>query len=201
MAPTYGFPTARRSTFPRRAGSVSPPDRSAVPHIALQDGTLRAHVAHRPGAEWVLQAGPFSVTVHGTVFDLSWRQASEVLVVALHEGQVSVMGGPALEPIALTPGQRLEASSAHRRAANRIARSHCRHVFRHAAPVSVRRTERRPRADELANWTRANVGALHIRSTTRMRNTRAASEQSELVATSGRRRVQQRADRGEYSRP
>src|SRR5262249_19530181 len=78
-------------------------------HLSLEAGHARFDVVHRPGAQWIVDAGPFTVTVTGTAFDLSWAGAE--LPIAMDPGSVTVRGPPAPEGLALRAGQRLVADT------------------------------------------------------------------------------------------
>ena len=41
--------------------------------LMLEEGRAHVHVAHRPGADWQVQAGPFVIHVHGTAFFVEWN--------------------------------------------------------------------------------------------------------------------------------
>lgn len=74
----------------------------------LQVNEGRAHFAvnGRPDARWAVAAGPFTVKVVGTRFDVAWASAEQTLEVAVTEGTVSV-DGPSLLPLSLSAGRRL----------------------------------------------------------------------------------------------
>jgi hypothetical protein len=77
--------------------------------ISVESGATHFEVVHRPGAEWLVEAGPFVVTVTGTAFDLTWNGAE--LEVAMRSGAVVVHGPPARDGIPLRAGQRLVADA------------------------------------------------------------------------------------------
>lgn len=85
--------------------------------ISLESGSARFDVAHREGAEWVVEAGPFTVTVTGTAFDLAWSGAE--LELSMRAGSVIVRGPPAPDGLALRAGQSLVADA--RRASVTVA--------------------------------------------------------------------------------
>ncbi|MBK7583317.1 MAG: hypothetical protein IPI67_24390 [Myxococcales bacterium] len=58
----------------------------------------------RPGARWVVAAGPFRVLVTGTRFAATWDPQSEVLTVSMEEGSV-VVSGRCVESRALSAGE------------------------------------------------------------------------------------------------
>lgn len=78
--------------------------------IALDEGTANVEVAHRPGAEWFFEAGPFLITVHGTAFSLGWSVRSARLEVQMRSGVVSVTGPVSGGEIVLRGGQTLSLS-------------------------------------------------------------------------------------------
>ncbi len=58
--------------------------------LALEGGRLHAEVVHLTNAAWKVEAGPFTVSVTGTVFDVNWEPNSQQLVVSVSRGSVSV---------------------------------------------------------------------------------------------------------------
>jgi hypothetical protein len=78
--------------------------------VSLEEGSAHFDVAHREGAAWLAEAGPFTVTVTGTTFDLVWSGAR--VEVVMYAGSVVVRGPPAPEGIVLRKGQRLVADAA-----------------------------------------------------------------------------------------
>ncbi|HEX6276092.1 MAG TPA: FecR domain-containing protein, partial [Polyangiaceae bacterium] len=60
--------------------------------VALENGTLHADVVHRSASAWRVIAGPLTVRVTGTRFDLGWSAATEEFSVAVREGSVAVSG-------------------------------------------------------------------------------------------------------------
>jgi ferric-dicitrate binding protein FerR (iron transport regulator)/TolA-binding protein len=78
--------------------------------VALEQGRARLRVVHRPAARWSVDAGPFSIAVTGTEFDVDWSAADGVLVVELRAGGVIVKGPLAVDGIGVHAGQRLVAS-------------------------------------------------------------------------------------------
>jgi len=75
--------------------------------FAIEQGEAEVKVTPRPGARWLIDAGPFLITVRGTVFHASWDGASERLEVAMTKGLVSVTGPVAEGAVAVRGGQRL----------------------------------------------------------------------------------------------
>jgi transmembrane sensor len=60
--------------------------------IALEQGSLSLAVVHHEAGEWHVGAGPFTVLVTGTKFDVGWNAAERTFTLALHEGSVLVSG-------------------------------------------------------------------------------------------------------------
>ncbi len=82
--------------------------------LRLSAGRARFEVAHEAGRRFVVDAGPGSVTAHGTVFDV--RLAGEAVNVALLFGSVEVSngGGPAsAEKLMLRAGEKVELERGH----------------------------------------------------------------------------------------
>lgn len=86
-----------------RLGAVS----SNGARIAIEHGAASFQVTPRPDARWLVDVGPFLVTVKGTVFTVSWDAATERFELRLQHGQVSVTGPVAGGAIPLRAGQRL----------------------------------------------------------------------------------------------
>lgn len=61
--------------------------------VRLGRGRLRAAVEHRDGTSWSFQAGPYTVAVVGTRFDLAWDPGSAELELTMHEGGVELRFG------------------------------------------------------------------------------------------------------------
>ncbi len=64
--------------------------------VVLETGGARVDVVHRPGADWSVAAGPYTVAVKGTCFDVKWDAPSSTLQVVMHNGVV-VVRGPGVE--------------------------------------------------------------------------------------------------------
>ncbi|HSY39831.1 MAG TPA: FecR domain-containing protein [Polyangia bacterium] len=76
-------------------------------HVAIADGTASVNVVPKPHARWRVDAGPFVINVHGTVFSAAWNESTGRLDVKLERGSVSVEGPVTGGPIAMRAGQRL----------------------------------------------------------------------------------------------
>jgi hypothetical protein len=75
--------------------------------IAIESGAASFEVTPRDDARWLVDVGPFLVTVKGTVFAVSWDVARERFEIRLQQGRVTVGGPVSGGDIALRAGQRL----------------------------------------------------------------------------------------------
>ncbi|APR88627.1 hypothetical protein A7982_13976 [Minicystis rosea] len=73
--------------------------------VRVDEGKVHFAVVHRPGAEWTVEAGPFTIAVTGTEFDVLW--AREHLDLVMQVGTVSVRGPLTPQGVALHGGQHL----------------------------------------------------------------------------------------------
>jgi TolA-binding protein len=76
-------------------------------HLSISNGTAAVNVVPKARARWRIDAGPFVINVHGTVFTAAWSEAEGRLDVRLERGLVSVEGPVTGGPIAIHAGQRL----------------------------------------------------------------------------------------------
>ena len=76
-------------------------------HVAIQNGSAHVNVVHKPQARWRIDAGPYTITVHGTVFTAAWDESQQRLEVKMERGLVSVTGPVTNGPIAVRAGQAL----------------------------------------------------------------------------------------------
>jgi ferric-dicitrate binding protein FerR (iron transport regulator) len=76
-------------------------------HVAIQNGSAHVSVVHKPQARWLIDAGPYQITVHGTVFSASWDEAQQRLDVKMERGLISVAGPVTNGPISVRGGQAL----------------------------------------------------------------------------------------------
>jgi hypothetical protein len=79
-------------------------------HIAIEQGSASFQVTPSNDARWLVDVGPFLVTVKGTVFTVSWDPSSERFELRLRHGRVSVTGPVSGGEVALRAGQRLVVS-------------------------------------------------------------------------------------------
>ncbi|MEZ4446017.1 MAG: FecR domain-containing protein [Polyangiaceae bacterium] len=75
--------------------------------LSVERGQAHFAVMHLPEARWSVTAGPFTVAVTGTEFDLAWGPDEQQLTVDLHQGSVEVRGAMLDTPIAIRGGKRL----------------------------------------------------------------------------------------------
>jgi TolA-binding protein len=78
--------------------------------LAIEQGAASFQVTPRSDARWLVDVGPFLVTVKGTVFSVSWDAASERFELRLRHGRVSVRGPVSGGEVNLRAGQRLVVS-------------------------------------------------------------------------------------------
>jgi hypothetical protein len=70
-------------------------------------GGARVAIAKKAGAAWTVAAGPYTVRVTGTAFNVSWSPKEQTFELAMQSGSV-VVEGPLIDGgIALKRGQRL----------------------------------------------------------------------------------------------
>ncbi len=82
--------------------------------LRVDEGAAHFSVMHLPRAAWSVEAGPYVVEVTGTVFDVRWSSADEIVEVRLQSGSVRVSGPMLTEHATLRPGQHLTARLATR---------------------------------------------------------------------------------------
>ena len=78
--------------------------------VALDDGKVSVDIVHRPRAQWIFEAGPFRINVHGTSFTVAWNPAEAVFEVRLVNGAISVATPIAGPEIQMRAGQSLRVS-------------------------------------------------------------------------------------------
>jgi hypothetical protein len=77
--------------------------------ILLEEGKARLHVVPLPGAKWLVDAGPYTIQVTGTVFDVAWAVPEESLDLWLREGSVVLTGPLMTQGFVVRAGQHLVA--------------------------------------------------------------------------------------------
>ena len=78
--------------------------------FALDAGQASVDIVPRPRAQWIFEAGPFRVSVHGTSFTIAWNPADAVFEVRLASGAISVASPVAGPEIQMRAGQTLKVS-------------------------------------------------------------------------------------------
>ena len=76
-------------------------------HLAIERGTASFQVTHSNNRRWLVDVGPFLVTVKGTVFTVSWDPLSERFDLRLRHGRVVVSGPVSAGEVTVRAGQRL----------------------------------------------------------------------------------------------
>jgi len=79
--------------------------------VLLESGRAHVRVTHRPAAKWIIDAGPYSVHVVGTEFDVRWSSSEEVLDVQMQRGKIIVRGPLASGGLTMEAGQHLVANA------------------------------------------------------------------------------------------
>jgi len=77
--------------------------------ILLEDGKARLNVMPRVGAKWLVDAGPYTIQVTGTLFEVAWTGREENLDLWLREGSVVVTGPLTTHGLVVRAGQHLVA--------------------------------------------------------------------------------------------
>jgi hypothetical protein len=78
--------------------------------VLIESGRAHVRVTHRPAARWTVDAGPYSVQVVGTEFDVRWSGSDEVLDVQMQRGKIIVRGPLAVGGLTMEAGQHLVAN-------------------------------------------------------------------------------------------
>ena len=97
---------SRFALTPGTRGRIRQVDRQGA-HVAIEHGTASFQVTPVSGRQWLVDVGPFLVTVKGTVFTVRWDPLSEQFELRLRHGRVVVSGPVSAGEIALRAGQRL----------------------------------------------------------------------------------------------
>ena len=82
-------------------------DKESV-RLDLASGKVRCNINRKTGATWQVAAGPYTITVTGTVFDAVWHASDAILDVKVTKGSVLVTGADLSEHgVRLAVGDRL----------------------------------------------------------------------------------------------
>jgi len=76
-------------------------------HLAVDHGKAAFQIHKHEGRRWLIEAGPFLVTVKGTIFTITWDPNGERFELRLRQGNVAVSGPTSKRDIDLEAGQRL----------------------------------------------------------------------------------------------
>jgi TolA-binding protein len=99
------------SLTPGTRGRLRAIDKTGA-RVAIEKGTASFHVVPGSDRRWLVEVGPFLVTVKGTIFTVSWDPSSERFELMLRHGRVVVSGPTSGGDIILRAGQRLVVSLA-----------------------------------------------------------------------------------------
>lgn len=113
MTLAFSDGTALRLEAASRARVVAIDEHGAS--VALENGALHAEVVHTPKSVWRVIAGPLTVRVTGTHFDLRWSATTEQFVVTVTEGSVEVTGSALERAQPVRSGETLRIAVAERR--------------------------------------------------------------------------------------
>lgn len=78
--------------------------------VGIENGSASFEVTPNSRRRWVVEVGPFLVTVKGTAFQVGWDPASERFELALRHGEVVVSGPMTGGELTLRAGQRMVVS-------------------------------------------------------------------------------------------
>lgn len=79
-------------------------------HLMLESGTAQVSVKPNRNGHWTFSAGPFTVEVRGTRFEIAWSPQDELFKLTLIEGKVIVSGCALGDARSLFAGETLLAS-------------------------------------------------------------------------------------------
>src|SRR6185369_14101581 len=74
------------------------------------NGDAAVEIAHRPRAHWTVEAGPYSIRVTGTAFDVRWSSAEDRLDCRMKHGSAVITGPLVPACVTLDAGMRFVAS-------------------------------------------------------------------------------------------
>lgn len=78
--------------------------------VVVESGSVHASIVHRKNTKWFVEAGPYTIRVTGTAFNVNWSWADERLDIQMDHGSVVVTGPLAPAGVTLTTGMRLTAN-------------------------------------------------------------------------------------------
>lgn len=97
---------SRLDLLPRTRGMLRSVDQDGA-RVAIEHGTASFQITPNNGRRWLVEVGPFLVTVKGTEFTVVWDPASEQFELKLRRGRVVVSGPVSGGDLSLRAGQRL----------------------------------------------------------------------------------------------
>ncbi len=97
---------SRFDLAPGARGRIRAVDKQGA-HLAVERGTADLQIVPDGTRRWLVDVGPFLVTVKGTAFAVSWDPSSEQFELNLRRGRVVVKGPVSAGEIALRAGQKL----------------------------------------------------------------------------------------------
>jgi hypothetical protein len=74
--------------------------------VLLETGRARVDVHHAPQTDWTIVAGPYTIRVIGTSFDVSFETRTQTLEVVMRSGSVRVEGPGIASPVEVHGSQR-----------------------------------------------------------------------------------------------
>jgi hypothetical protein len=74
--------------------------------VLLETGGAKVNVVHRPAADWTILAGPYTVHVTGTAFQLNYESSSQRFELAMKSGVVNVEGPGLTRPVEVKADER-----------------------------------------------------------------------------------------------
>jgi hypothetical protein len=80
--------------------------------VVVESGSVHASIVHRKNTKWFVEAGPYTIRVTGTAFNVKWSWTDERLDIQMDRGSVVVTGPLAPAGVTLTTGMRLTANPA-----------------------------------------------------------------------------------------
>ena len=74
--------------------------------VLIETGGAQVNVVHRPTTDWTILAGPYTVHVRGTAFNLDFEAASQRFELKMQSGVVTVEGPGLSHPVEVTRDQK-----------------------------------------------------------------------------------------------
>lgn len=74
--------------------------------VLLETGAAKVDVVHRPATDWTILAGPYTVHVTGTAFQLDYESASQRFELSMRSGVVNIEGPGLAHPVQVKADER-----------------------------------------------------------------------------------------------